>query len=284
MIQYYDREKKEVIEEIEYEKEMLEFLYHTVLGRFLLKIFVARPWFSNLKSVWKKSRFSVKEIQPFVEKHKVQISEAEIKQFQSFNDFFTRPHAPILHQKQGELVAPADSKMCYYNISDNLQITVKSAQYTIADLLGDCRMASRFRNGTCIVYRLSADDNHHYYYIDEGKLLLRKKIAGELHTIRPFSEKYQVFTRNSREVSVLDMVHLGVVAQIEVGALLVGRIQNFDKTNFEKNEEKGFFEFGGSTIIVLVNKKIQFDEDIEKMNQNGYETKVFAGERVGIIC
>lgn len=284
MIQYYDREKKKVVEEIEYEKELLEFLYHTILGRFCLKIFVARPWFSHLKSIWKKSRFSVKEIRPFMEKYNVEIRQEEIRQFQSFNDFFTRPHTPILHQQQDELVAPADSKMRFYKITDDLHLTVKNAQYTVTDLIEDQKIAWKFRNGTCIVYRLSADDNHHYYYIDEGKLVFRKKIMGQLHTIRPISEKYQVFSRNSREVSLMKTIHLGEIVQIEVGALLVGRIQNFDKTDFKKNEEKGFFEFGGSTILVLLNQKVQFDKDIEQMNQKGYETKVFAGERVGTIC
>ena len=284
MIKYYDREISQIEEETEYGKKALKFLYHTALGRFCLKAFAARPFFSRLQSVWKKSRFSVREIKPFTQKYNIRISDEEIRQFKSFNDFFIRPHPPIPYKNENELTAPADSKMSFFKITDDLKINVKNSQYTVSELLGSSEIAKNFRNGTCIIYRLSADYNHHYYYIDDGKLLYKRKIQGELHTIRPISEICNVFSRNSREVSLQDTAHLGIIAQIEVGALLVGKIQNYDKSQFVKNEEKGFFEFGGSTIIILLNKEIQFDEDIEKMNLAGYETKVSAGERVGTIC
>jgi phosphatidylserine decarboxylase len=70
--------------------------------------------------------------------------------------------------------------------------------------------------------------------------------------------------------------------QTEVGALLIGKIKNNKKSTFRKNEEKGYFEFGGSTIVVLINKDIEFDEDIAKMNEQGIEIQVRAGERIGI--
>jgi phosphatidylserine decarboxylase len=49
-------------------------------------------------------------------------------------------------------------------------------------------------------------------------------------------------------------------------------------------QEKGYFEFGGSTIVILMNKHINFDPDIAAMNAKGIETKVRAGERIGTIC
>ena len=162
-------------------------------------------------------------------------------------------------------------------------LKIKGSKYTIKDLLDDEMSAEYFRGGTCLVFRLTVDDNHRYNFIDSGKRLSTKKIRGELHTVRPISEKYDVYTRNSREVSILDTEELGIVAQIEVGALLVGRIVNHDKASFVKNEEKGYFEYGGSTIVVLLNKKLEIDPDIAAMNENGIETKVKAGEKLGLI-
>jgi phosphatidylserine decarboxylase len=49
-------------------------------------------------------------------------------------------------------------------------------------------------------------------------------------------------------------------------------------------EEKGYFEFGGSTILLLLNRPVQFDEDIATMNKAGAEIQVRAGERIGILC
>ena len=47
--------------------------------------------------------------------------------------------------------------------------------------------------------------------------------------------------------------------------------------------EKGYFEFGGSTICLFVTKDgAQPDEDIIKNTADGFETLVKMGERIGI--
>ena len=52
---------------------------------------------------------------------------------------------------------------------------------------------------------------------------------------------------------------------------------------FKKGEEKGYFEFGGSTIVVLVKKDIiTIDEDIYSNSLENIETNVKYGERIGI--
>ena len=52
---------------------------------------------------------------------------------------------------------------------------------------------------------------------------------------------------------------------------------------FKKGEEKGYFEFGGSTIVVLVKKDvIVIDEDIYNNSLENIETNVKYGERIGI--
>ena len=63
---------------------------------------------------------------------------------------------------------------------------------------------------------------------------------------------------------------------------MVGKINNHNIIEAKKFDEKGYFEFGGSTIVLLLNKDIIFDKDIVKANKKGYETKVFRGERIGI--
>ena len=70
---------------------------------------------------------------------------------------------------------------------------------------------------------------------------------------------------------------------MEVGAMMVGKIVNHSKTSFQRGEEKGYFEFGGSTIVVLFKKDIVvIDEDIIKNSQNNDETRVLMGEKIGI--
>ena len=284
MITYYDREREALAEEIQYQEKILKFLYETALGRLCLKAFVARPWFSRVKSRYQKSSRSAKDILPFAEKHRISLTPEASREFSCFNDFFTRPHSPLPTSGENRLIAPADAKLTVYPISESLQLTIKHTEYSVEDLVEDSQLAAQFRGGTCLVYRLSADQNHHYFYVDTGSVLARKKIMGVLHTVRPIAENYRVFARNSREVTVLSTKHLGCMVQIEVGALLVGKINNRPLEHFTKNDEKGFFEFGGSTIVQLLQRPICLDDDIMQMNEKGIETKVYAGEGVGTIC
>ena len=90
--------------------------------------------------------------------------------------------------------------------------------------------------------------------------------------------------RNVREYTVVETEKFGTVVQIEVGALMVGRIVNNDKNGgiAKKGAEKGKFEFGGSTVVVLIEKdKALLDEEFIANTQNDLETNVKYGEKIG---
>ena len=281
---YYNRKTKKFEGDVDYKSNSLNFLYKTMPGRFVLWSVAARPWFSNLASKYQKSKFSKKDIVPFIEKYRVfESKEYAKKAYGSFNDFFTRKKMICCEEIDGRvLVSPADSKMQFFRITDDLILNIKKSKYQIPDILQDHLAAEAFKGGTCIVFRLSVDDYHRYHFVDDGEVISHKKLDGELHTVRPISEKYKVYARNAREVTMMKTKNFGVVAQVEVGALLVGKIINSDKKTFARFDEKGYFEFGGSTIVLLLNEKIEFDKDIVSANEQGMETKVHAGERIGI--
>lgn len=47
----------------------------------------------------------------------------------------------------------------------------------------------------------------------------------------------------------------------------------------------GYFELGGSTIILLfTSDKIKIDKDITKALQNKFEVELIYGEKIGDIC
>ena len=51
----------------------------------------------------------------------------------------------------------------------------------------------------------------------------------------------------------------------------------------KKGDEMGYFAFGGSTIVALVDKdKIQIDNDILENTKNQIETFVKMGEKIGL--
>jgi len=66
-----------------------------------------------------------------------------------------------------------------------------------------------------------------------------------------------------------------------VGALQVGKITNHAVKTFSRLDEKGFFSFGGSTIIQLFKRSVvSVDGDIQSCSERGVEVLVKTGERV----
>ena len=49
-----------------------------------------------------------------------------------------------------------------------------------------------------------------------------------------------------------------------------------------RGQEKGYFEFGGSTVVLLVKKDtVRVDTDIMENSAEGIETVVKLGEKIG---
>lgn len=278
----YNRKTKEMEQETEYGETTIEFLYHTILGRCILKWIVARPFFSKIRSFYQKSPRSRKEIIPFIKKYAIEMT-GYAKDYDCFHDFFIRKRKINQTAYAHELIAIADSKLLVYKIDENLRLNVKHSSYTLQEIVENEINLAPFKNGICLVFRLSISDCHRYHFIDGGKYIQRYRIKGLLHTVRPISAQYRIFSRNQREVSLLQTEQLGVVIQVEVGALLVGCIKNHDTKSFAKLEEKGYFEYGGSTIIVFLQNKVKIDADILENSHNGIETKVEIGEKIGEI-
>ena len=131
------------------------------------------------------------------------------------------------------------------------------------------------------MFRLCVDHYHRYSYVDSGKKSGNRLIPGVLHTVRPIALRaLPVFTENSREYTLIRTPRLGTLLQMEVGAMLVGRIVNHhDACTVTRGDEKGFFQYGGSTVIVLVEKdRITVREDLLTHSTNGTETPVKLGE------
>lgn len=278
----YDRKEKKLVEIEEGLEKSLNFLYNTFLGRVILKLFLARTCMSKLRGWYLKRGITKKNIIPFVEKNNIDVSGFNLNSFKCFNDFFIRKREEIKFEKDNDLlISPADSKLSVYRISEDLKLDIKRSSYTISEILGDDKLALKYSDGYCLVFRLCVDDYHRYIYTDNGELVKKYRIGGELHTVRPVSDKFKVFSRNTREISVLKTENFGNVIQIEVGAMFVGAIVNYKKSEFLKGQEKGYFEFGGSTIVMLYDKNIKIDDDILKYAKDDIETKVKIGERIG---
>lgn len=263
----------------------LIFLYNTYLGRLILKI-ITLPTISKIVGNLLNLKISNILSKKYIKKYNINLQEFEKQNFNSFNHFFTRKLKSLnTTSKDTDFIATADSKLTCFDISDDLILNVKNTKYSITELLQDENLAKDFHGGQCLVFRLAPNDYHRYIFIDNGHQEKYKKIKGKLHTVNPIVyDKYKVFSENSREISILHTEHFGKIIQIEVGALCVGKISNYNKLKFNKYEEKGFFEFGGSTIIQLIPKnKIILNHEIIENSKNNIETKIKIGDIIGNV-
>lgn len=268
----------------EYETKFLRFLYHTFIGRLFLKFFASKL-VANASHWYMGSRFSKGKVKKTVEKHNINMDLYDCENPKCYNDFFERNIKELKYEKDPNIfISPCDSKLMVREINDDLIFSVKKSEYSIKEILKDEELADKYKGGYILIYRLTVDDYHHYIYIDDGKKDNNKKIKGVLHTTQPIAiHSRKVYHQNSREYTTLHTNNFDDVLFIEVGAMCVGKIVNLHQEHeFKRGEEKGKFLFGGSTIILMVKKDVvKIDDDIIKNSNDGIETVVKIGMKVG---
>lgn len=267
--------------------DSLHFLYKTIPGRFFLKLLTTRA-LSRACGAFLDSRFSAFLIKGFVRKNGINLDDYETEGIKSFNQFFRRKikdgRRPF-DMDASHLCAPCDGLLSVWQIKEDSVIPVKQSHYTISSLLQNDSLAREYWDGLCLVFRLCVDNYHRYSYADSGTKGPNIFIPGKLHTVRPLAlESIPVFTENCREYTVIESPNFGKLIQMEVGAMLVGRIVNLQgQGQALRGKEKGFFEYGGSTIILLVKKNtVIIDEKILHNSQAGVESPVKMGEMIGV--
>lgn len=281
-MQVWDREK--LIELPEVGAGAIRFVYGTVIGRLLARGILCRKFVSKLYGSWQKSRFSRKKVQKFMRQYQIDVSDCTTQEFPNFNAFFTRQRKKIDDRTAAhELAAIADSKLSALPIDEDSVFTVKGVPYTLAQLLQDDMLAQTYMGGMCLIFRLSPEDYHRYAFPDAGTAEDTRIIRGVLHTVNPLAGTLAVYRRNTRHFTQLHTAHFGEMIEMEVGAMLVGKIRNHGHRSFSKLQEKGYFEYGGSTVILLCKKdRVIIDADILEHSARGIETKVHLGERIGV--
>lgn len=264
----------------------LRFLYHTRPGRMLLKPLTCRP-VSAVSGRFLDSRMSKPLIRPFVRKNHIDLRDYYAENFHCFNDCFTRqirePLRPI-DPRPEHFIAPCDGLLSVYPVRGDTVLPVKQSRYTLSDLLEDPRLAGRYRDGLCLVFRLCVEHYHRYCYVDDGSKGENRFLPGRLHTVRPVAlAAGPVFTQNCRELTVLNTRRFGPVTQVEVGAMLVGKICNHHGAGpIHRGQEKGMFLYGGSTVILLLEKdRVRLEPALLEASLQGRETPVKMGQMLG---
>ena len=268
--------------------EALEFLYHTVPGRVILKALI-QPKVSRACGRFLDSSNSKCLIRPFVKKNNIDLSDYELQDIHSFNDFFSRkikPDRRMIDENPSHMIAPCDGLLSVWKINNKTILPVKQSHYTLESLLRNKKLAEQYKDGYCFVFRLCVNHYHRYCYTDSGKKSQNVFLPGVLHTVRPIAlAQEKVFCENSREYTLIRTQKFKTILQMEVGAMLVGRIVNYEDCGVAvRGKEKGMFQYGGSTIIVLTQKDaVNVREDLLIQAELGQETAVKMGEMIGYV-
>ena len=265
---------------------MYEKLYRTRVGRRAAEL-LARPGVSRAAGRFMDSRFSRILREPFKRLNHIRMDDFAEADFKSFNSFFTRrlkPGARPVDTGENALASPCDGFLTALPVSADGIFTVKGSPYTVRTLTENESIARAFNGGWCMIFRLTPANYHRYAFPDDGKITFAQKIPGVFHTVRPEAlQQIPVFKTNTREYACLATANFGPMIYMEVGATMVGRIVNRVTSGaFSRGQEKGYFEFGGSTVILLTAPGALMPEAaILSASARGEETPVKLGERVG---
>lgn len=291
-MKYADR-KGRLIGGDTFQDKTLEILYGSLPGRILLKPLI-HPCVSKIGAYWLESRPSRILIRPFIKFSGISLEECEKPvggQYSSFNAFFTRrlnPDArPFEKDNPNILCSPCDGLVSACPIHKNQRFKIKHTQYTVDQLLRDKKLGSRYEGGMAVIFRLTVSDYHRYAYVDSGLRSSYRSITGLLHTVNPAAaSRMPVYKENSREYCLIRTLNFRTIAAMEVGALMVGKIVNhhkaYTKLDVLRGQEKGYFAFGGSTVILLFQPDaVKIHRDILRNTALDIETKVRMGEAIG---
>lgn len=288
-ISYIDRSTGKLIREQIPGAGMLKFFYQTALGRLPLYALLRRKGISALAGRFMGSKRSKKHIRGFVEKHGMDLSDYQKKEeeFQTFNDFFYRKLKDGARPIGDGLVSPADGKTIVFDkIDDQKHFFVKGIDFTLKSFLVDDALVEKYNGGAMVIVRLAPVDYHRFHFPASGIIGANKEINGHYYSVSPLAlqQSLQIFCENKREYSLLATEEFGDVLICEVGATMVGSIlQTYqENTKIAKGDEKGYFAFGGSTVVLLFEKnKVAFSEDLLKHTKEGMETQLKMGEQIG---
>ncbi|CAM1373863.1 phosphatidylserine decarboxylase [Tenacibaculum xiamenense] len=290
-IQFIDRETGELKTETPPGEGFLKLLYNNPFGKMMLIPLVKRKFLSSLYGKLMDKPSSINKIEGFVKDLNIDMEEAErsIEDYISFNDFFYRKLKKEARPIKEGLISPGDGKLlAFEDVSEVHNFFVKGRKFNLTEFLSNKELAKKFESSSLLILRLAPNDYHRYHFPFEGTPTSMTKIKGGYLSVSPYalaSNFTKVFCENKREYCILKTVDKGEILIAPVGATMVGSIIETYTPNqlVKKGDEMGYFAFGGSTIVLLIQKgSFTIDQDIINNTKNKRETFVKMGDKIGV--
>ena len=207
----------------------------------------------------------------------------EGNQWRTFNEFFSRRLASpdVRPIADVEVVSPADSwPKTIWRIDDSNQLeypedlTIKTARISdIAKLIGeDSQYKDAFAGGTVTHTFLDVNSYHRYHAPVDGKLMELRTIpgvsAGGGYTLWDNDTKLYYYVNDmgfqmveTRACAIIQTEDYGLVAMMPVGMSQICSVNWLPSLHvgqqLKRGDEMGFFQFGGSDIIMIFQKDVK---------------------------
>lgn len=291
-IKYFNRVEEVLKTEPVFADRFLYWLYNARSGSFVNEKILRHKVISKLYGWYHKHGLSRTKIKPFAQKMDVSLEELKcsIEDFMTFNDFFTRTidfsKRPI-NRSPNICIAPVDGKiLAYQSVDPDMTFRIKRSVFNLRSFLRDDTLVEIFNRGSMVVSRLSLRDYHHFHFPDSGIPGEAISIEGKYYASGPYALRTLIpfYSENYRMLTLFDSEHFGQIGMIEIGAFTVGSIRQRYRPGIEvgKGGRKGFFEVGGSTVVLLFEKgRIEIDRDLCINTRNDIETYVLLGDSIG---
>ena len=288
-IQYLERSTGTIKTEKVAGEKWLVWLYNNPVGELALHTLVKRKILSEFYGSLMDKPSSAGKIDSFVENYDIDLGIVQKQKFETFNDFFIRKLKTGVRKIDMDsmvVVSPADGKMLAFQDVSKQDFIIKGYKFNLEEFLNDSSLANKYQHGSLLIFRLCPTDYHRFHFPVDGQLSQPVKIDGDYYSVSPIAlkERVEIFCQNKREYVVLSTKNFGDVIMAEVGATMVGSIvQTYSGNTVWKGGEKGYFKFGGSSIVLIFeNNKIRIDDDLLRNTKNNLETSILVGNRVAI--
>lgn len=301
----YDRHRMAMARERE---PILAWLVNEILYSWPMDIFdrfhFIRRWLKRQTFRSRKSHTtytSSLQIPSFVDFYEINMSDFiqdNPNAFRNFNDFFIREIRPECRP----VAAPDDDAVitsaadCRLTVFDSLRearrLYIKGKRFNFSALLGNrvCHgrpdLLHRFTPESSVAnFRLHPMDYHRFHAPVSGKVALMEHIPGEYFTVKSkaLQSDVNVLCENTRTIVLIESPLNGAVLFIPIGAEDVGTVTMSieEGADIAKGDEIGMFQFGGSDILVVYERAVDWDRDLAQWSFRGIETLVRVNERIG---
>jgi phosphatidylserine decarboxylase len=284
-IRFINRDTGETETEQVYGEGWLRFFYGNPVGKASLHLLLKRRVFSSWFGYRMDRPGSAAKIAPFIRDYGLDPEEfaAPPESFRTFNEFFfrkLRPEARPVDPTPGSVVFPADGRHLGFQRADRIDsVFVKNQRFDLAGLLGDSELAGRFAEGSLILSRLCPTDYHRFHFPVAGVPGPARESAGPLFSVSPLAlrRNLSILWENKRTLTRIETEDIGTVLMLEIGAACVGTIRQTYQPGrpAAKGAEKGYFAFGGSSVITLSEPgRVRLAEDL--LDATAARTELYA--------